>query len=362
MAQLPHRRDFLRLAAGFGCCGWNPARAAARRAVSVTGRRVRTIDVHCHAYVHDVWPLIQGRQDLPAGLADMAGGPMAITPAAMAARFETMDGQGVDTQVLSLHPGQFHYWAEPELSARIVKIQNEALAHAVKGQERLAALANLSLAHPALAVEQMEYAAGQLGLRGFIAGPQINSQQLTDPRFDPIWKKAEQLGMVIFLHPFGGILGRDPKLAGAGYLDNTAGNPMETTIALAHMIFEGFFDRYPKLRLMAAHGGGYLPSYIGRFDNCHAARADCRAMQRKPSEYLRGPQLWFDTLVYSPENLRHLAAAAGAGRLVMGSDFAFDIADRAPVDAVLEARGLSASEQRAILGGNAAALLGLPPA
>src|SRR5579872_6884587 len=141
------RRHFVEAAALCCGCGWTPLRAAARG--------IRTIDMHCHAYVHDVWPLIQGRPQLQAGLSDMAAGPMAIDTRTMDARFREMDRQGVETQVLSVHPGQFHYWAEQELSAAIVKMQNEKLAAVVARQPaRLLAFANLSMAHPALAVEQ----------------------------------------------------------------------------------------------------------------------------------------------------------------------------------------------------------------
>lgn len=346
------RRQWIELAAlGIGC-GWTPLHAA--------GRGIRTIDMHCHAYVHDVWPLIQGTPGLQPGLADMASGPMSIHPGAIEERLRAMDRQGVETQVMSLHPGQFHYWADAELSDKIVKIQNEKLAEAAaRGRGRLLALANLSMDHPELAVEQMGYAAGKLGMRGFISGGRINRDELIQPRFQPIWAKAEQLGLVIFLHPVAGIQGGDPHLAGAGYLDNTIGNPLETTIALAHLIYDGFFDRFAGVKMLAAHGGGYLASYIGRFDNCQVNRPDCRGMLRKPSDYLKGPQLWFDTLVYSPENLRHLLATVGASRLVMGSDFAFDIADREPVGTILTAPGITNSQRRAILGGNAAVLLGL---
>ena len=143
---------------------------------------------------------------------------------------------------------------------------------------------------------------------------------------------------------------------------NTIGNPLETTIALSHMIFEGFLDRLPDLRILAAHGGGYLPSYIGRSDNCNVVRADCRAMKRKPSDYLKGPQLFFDALVYTPENVRHLVATTGVSQVVVGTDFSFDVASHRPVDAVLETPGLTAADQIAILGGNAEKLLKLKPA
>jgi aminocarboxymuconate-semialdehyde decarboxylase len=149
------------------------------------------------------------------------------------------------------------------------------------------------------------------------------------------------------------------RFDGAGALGNNIGFPLDTTVALSHMIFEGFLDRFPALRIVAAHGGGFLASYIGRSDNCHGLQATCQKMKRKPSEYLRGPQLYFDSLVYSPQNVRNLVTAAGASQIVIGTDFGFPIASSTPVDTVLQTPGLTADEQIAILGGNAASLLKL---
>jgi predicted TIM-barrel fold metal-dependent hydrolase len=155
---------------------------------------------------------------------------------------------------------------------------------------------------------------------------------------------------------------RGKRFEGAGALGNNIGFPIDTTVALSHMIFEGFLDRFPDIKIIAAHGGGFLASYIGRSDNCHDLQATCQKMKRKPSDYLRGPQLHFDSLVYSPQNVRNLVTAAGASQIVIGTDFGFPIASSTPVDTVLQTAGLSAEEQAAILGGNAARLLKLPGA
>ena len=149
------------------------------------------------------------------------------------------------------------------------------------------------------------------------------------------------------------------RLDGAGALGNNIGFPLDTTIALAHLIFEGVLDRFPGVKVIGAHGGGFLASYIGRFDNCNTLQAPCQRMKRKPSEYLRGPQLYFDSLVYSPQNVRHLVTTAGASQVVIGTDFGFPIASSTPVDTILQTPGLTAAEQIAILGGNAARLLKL---
>jgi aminocarboxymuconate-semialdehyde decarboxylase len=365
------RRSFLRTTAsatGFLFCSCNLLDASAtaaqagtgRRQVTIGGQRIRTIDMHCHGYVHDVFPLIKDRPEArPRGLANMVDGPMALDGKTIDARLTEMDRQGIDVHAISLHPGQYHYWAEPEIAAQIVKIQNEKLAEICAGHpDRFVSLGGVAIQHPDLAAEQMEYGVKKLNMRGFMIGGSVNEAEVSNPQFDPFWRKAEDLGIVIFVHP-AGFAQAGKRFEGLGYLGNTVGNPLETTVALSHMIFDGFLDRFPGLKILAAHGGGYLPSYIGRSDKCHSWNENCQKMKRAPSEYLKGPQLHFDALVYSPSNIKHLVATAGASQVVIGTDFAFDVASTAPVDEILATPGLTSAEQIAILGGNAARLLKL---
>lgn len=373
------RRTFLRSAAaaggGFVFCGcalagrttlaaasFSQARGGRRRVV-IGGKPVRTVDMHCHAYVHDVWPLIKDRPEVAGSdLAERAETPMAIDGTTIAARLREMDRQGIDVHAVSLQSSQHHYWAEPDLAARIVSIQNEKLAEVCATHpDRFVALGGVSIQHPALAVEQMAHAVKTLGMRGFMIGGRVNDDEISAPKFDPFWKQAEALGIVIFVHP-SGFPQAGNRFAGHGSLRNTLGNPLETTVALSHMIFEGFLDRFPGVRILAAHGGGYLPSYIGRSDKCHSWNEECQAMRRKPSDYLKGPQLYFDSLVYSPENLRHLVSTVGASQVVIGTDFAYDMASTTPVDDILGTPDLTPEDRIAMLGGNAATLLKLDPA
>jgi aminocarboxymuconate-semialdehyde decarboxylase len=365
-----NRRTFLHSAAaagGFVFCGCpllesvsaapGAQAGAGRREVRIGGTRVRTIDMHSHAYVHEVWPLIQDRQEAGRGLRNMANGPMAMDVKSIESRLRDMDRQGIDVHAVSLHPGQYHYWAEAELARQIVRVQNERLAALCKAHpDRFVAIGGVSIQHPDLAAEQMEEGVRQLDMRGFMIGGSVNGEEISNPKLDPFWKKAETLGIVIFVHPEG-FRQAGNRFSGAGYLNNTLGNPLETAVALSHMIFEGFLDRFPGLKILAAHGGGYLPSYIGRSDKCNSWNADCQKMKRKPSEYLRGPQLHFDSLVYSPQNIRHLVTTTGASQVVIGTDYWFDVASTTPVDDVLGTPGLTPADQIAILGGNAARLL-----
>ena len=183
--------------------------------------------------------------------------------------------------------------------------------------------------------------------------------RFSDPKFHPVWAKAEELGAVLFIHP-----SSPPELAarlkGNGWLTNVIGNPLDTTIALSQLIFDGTLDRFPGLKICAAHGGGYLPSYAPRSDyGCRVNPAMCDPniiLKKKPTEYLRG--MYFDSLVFTAEGLRHLAAEVGVSQIVLGSDHPFPWQDKS-VDHVLGTSTLSDAEKVAILGGNAAKLLGI---
>src|SRR5262249_50734668 len=202
------------------------------------------------------------------------------------------------------------------------------------------------------------------GLRGAAIGGSVGGDEISDPKFHPFWAKAEQLGVVVFIHPQG--TGAPTQLGqrfkGNGYLENVIGNPLETTIALSHLIFEGTLDKFPGLKICGAHGGGFLPSYSGRSDTGCFTRPDrCPGgpwgtIKKKPSEYLK--QLYFDTMVFNADGLRHLAAVAGSGQLVVGTDFPYPWTKTA-VDHVVGTPGLTDDEKVAILGGTAARLLGI---
>jgi aminocarboxymuconate-semialdehyde decarboxylase len=238
-------------------------------------------------------------------------------------------------------------------------VQNEKLAELCASRpDRFAAFASLALQYPDLAVQQLETAVKKQGLRGAAVGASVLGEDFSDPKFHPVWAKAEELGAVLFIHPQ-----NTPELAkrlkGNGWLANTIGNPLDTTIALQHLIFEGTLDRFPGLKIIAAHGGGYLGSYAPRSDHaCFVSPQNCNPdikLRKKPTEYLN--QLYFDSLVFTAEALRHLVAQVGAGQIVLGSDHPIPWEEH-PVDHVLATATLSEQDKLAILGGNAARLLG----
>jgi aminocarboxymuconate-semialdehyde decarboxylase len=283
----------------------------------------------------------------------------AVSPAALVVsqdRIGAMDAQGIDVEALSINP--YWYKAERDLAAKVIELQNEKLAEICGAHpERFVAFATVALQYPDLAAQQLEDGVRRLGLRGASVGGSVNGEELSAAKFHPFWQKAEELGILVFLHPQGSPELAD-RLKGNGGLANTIGNPLETTIALSHLIFEGTLDRFPGLKVCAAHGGGYLPSYAGRSDaGCVTFPDRCTVpLKKKPTEYLK--QLYYDSLIFTPEALRHLAAQVGPGRLVLGTDYPYPWTTTA-VDHILATPDLSDAERAAILGETAAGLLGI---
>ncbi len=323
------RRSFLKGAgaAGIAFCGCGMldgahAQEAGRRLpVLVKDKRIKTIDVHSHCLFQDAVNL----------MGDEARGVFVPVKGAedqyiaVAERLKQMDAMAIDMEA-----------------------------------ERFAAFASLALQFPDLAVQQLDDAVKKLGLRGAQIGGSVAGEDFSNPKFHPVWAKAEELGAVLFIHPQS-----PPELAkrfqGNGWLSNTIGNPLDTTIALSHLIFEGTLDRFPGLKILAAHGGGYLGSYAARSDHaCFVAPPGaCNPeikLKKQPTEYLR--QLYFDALVFTPEALRHLVAQVGASQVMLGSDHPF-VWEQHPVDHIFATTTLSDDEKAAILGGNAARLLGV---
>ena len=327
------------------------------RPVMVNGKRMLTVDIHCHSEVSEVWPLIEGHEALGG---ENPYGPNPLTRANdVSVRLADMDATGIDMQALSISVGQYFHWADRDLAANIVQVQNEKLAEVSAAHpDRFVPLGAVALQHPDLAASQLEYAVKELGHRGVMITGSIDGVELADPRCNPFWAKAEQLDVVVFVHPRGFPQGAT-RLQGRGRLGNIIGNPLETTVALSHLIFEGTLDRYPGLKIVGAHGGGYLPSYIGRSDHCHTSNdRGCRGEeQKKPSDYLK--QIYFDSLVYRTQNLRHLIDEVGISQIVLGTDYPYGMENRNAVAHVLSVAGLTDVERDAILGGTLAKLLKL---
>ena len=365
---MTNRRNFIQTGAGalgglvFTGCGLLPTAPAhaqtKRREVVVNGRRVKTVDIHAHCAVPEALALM--------GL--KLAGPGLRTDLDMASevglRLKTMDEQGIDVEALSINPNWYQI-TDRDLAKKIIQIQNEKLAEAcAKNPDRFVAFATAALQFPDLAAQQLDEGVKKYGLRGVSIGGNVAGMEISDAKLNPFWAKAEQLGTLVFIHPQGDgapeQLGQ--RFKNNGYLSNVIGNPLETTIALSHLIFQGTLDRYPGLKICAAHGGGFLPSYAGRSDRGCPTRPDvCPGgthgpLKKAPTEYLK--QMYYDTMVFTPEGLRHLIAEVGVDRLVVGTDYPYPWTKTA-VDLILDAPGLSDADRAAMLGGTAASLLGI---
>ena len=231
-----------------------------------------------------------------------------------------------------------------------------------RAPERLNGLGLVPLQHPALMVEALEHAVWSADCSAWRSArsppprrPGAQHRGALRPRLEPFWRRAEELGALVFLHPFGCSL--DERLD-RFYLANTVSQPAENAVALSHLIFGGVLDRHPDLRVLAAHGGGYLPTSLGRSDHAWRVRPEAHGCAQPPSSYLK--KLYFDSLVHNPAELRALVAAAGPEQVLLGSDYPFDMGSDNPVAEVTEAR-LPAEDEARVLAGNAAAL-GITPA
>ena len=332
---------------------------------------IPTVDVHAHAMIPAAFELVAGepgfQQEREADLVNFGAETMKNQQAMIAEiaplltdlerRLEKMDRQRVDVQVVSPSPAHYHTWAGPELARSVTRTVNEGIAELCTARpDRLLGLGMVPVQHPDVAESELVHAVTDLGLKGVEISTTAPGLELADEEYEGFWARAEELGALVFIHPWGCTLG--PRL-NRHYLGNIVGQPVETTVALSHIIFSGLLDRRPGLKILAAHGGGYLPFYVGRSDHGWSVRPESRTPKELPSSYLR--KLYFDSLVYEPEALAHLVSRVGADRVMLGSDFPFDMGSEDPVGHVHATPGLGEAERVAICGGNAAGLLRILP-
>ena len=335
--------------AGGGSAAGGHAHAHKRWEVVIAGKRVKTVDVHAHCIVPDAAKLIDHPLEAPALMWSDVG-----------TRLAHMDRSGVDVEALSINP--FWYRVERDIVTELIRVQNETLTQFCAGHpDRFVAFATAALQYPDLAASQVEHAVKNLGFRGVGVAGSCAGEDLANPKFHPFWAKCEELGVLVFMHPLGTReLEPSGRLAGNGLLTNTIGNPLETTIALSHLIFEGTLDRFPGLKICAAHGGGFLPSYANRSDAVMTTFPDRVGTypKLKPTEYLRNGQILADTIMFTGEAVRHLVNQMGIDNVVMGTDYPFPW-NTTPVDHILSVPDLTDADKIKILGATAAKLLGI---
>ena len=343
------------------------ARGGARATVKKRGRSL-TVDIHCHYMNGDaaakVAPLNPAQHEPMAVYSNAQTrevnanqvkerGPK-LTDIAL--RLKDMDRMGIDIQALCPAPHQTYYWTEPGMGQELARAQNERLADIVaQHPERFVALGTVPLQDVSLAVAELEHGVRKLGMRGVEINPSVRGMDLTDARLslEPFFAAVQKHDVIIFMHPIGFTQGE--RLVNH-YFSNVIGNPLETTVAASHLIFDGVMERHPKLKVVLPHAGGYLAHYWARMDHAYQARSDTRGqMKRKPSSYLE--RFYFDTITFDHGMLAHLIARFGADHVLLGTDYPYDMGVERPVEFIGGVKGLSGAERAAIEGGNAARLL-----
>jgi aminocarboxymuconate-semialdehyde decarboxylase len=271
-------------------------------------------------------------------------------------RLKHLDQMGIDIQVVAPAPGQCYYTVDAKIGENAHRLANDGVAeYCSRKPDRFVGLGVVTLQEPELAVRELDYIMGTLKLKGVEILTNVDGQELSDPKFRQFFARAEELGAFIMMHPNGFTHGQ--RLTHY-YLSNVLGNPLDTALALHNLIFSGTLARFPELKLMAVHGGGYLPSYSGRIDHAWGARRDCHAdLTLPPTTYLR--QVYLDTVVFSYHQLAYLIDVFGPDRIVMGTDYPFDMAEYNPIGHVAGVEGMDDITLAQIAGGNAARVLGL---
>ena len=345
--------------------------ATAAREHGRPGRELRpssmTIDMHSHVLVPEAADLTQPHVDLTrVPLAHFATDNTKALNRKQDAdrrpnmidvdvRLADMDAAGVDMQVIMPPPPQCTYTVPLDIAVQAGRIVNKGLAEfAARRPDRFTALGTVPMQDGEAAAAELEHAMREHGLKGVQILTSVNGLELSDPQFAPFWAKAEELGAVVLIHPNGFT---EARRMTRFYFNNVIGNPLETTLALHYLIFDGVLERHPALKLIAVHGGGYLASYSGRIDHAWGARSDARgSLPQPPTTYLK--RVFFDSVVFTPHQLRNLVDVFGAGQILMGTDYPYDMAESDPVGHLASA-GLDPATFAAIAGGNARTLFGV---
>ncbi len=317
-----------------------PARIVERftTAPAEFGARVQG-EPHARRVIHDqgyVYPLFDEFHDTEAKLA-------------------SMDRKGIDLAVISPAPPMFYYWADLDVAVTAARLVNDGVADMVAASPgRLRGMATIPLQHPDAAIAEMERVVREHGFRAIEIGTSVEGAQLAEPRFRPILRRAEELDLFVFAHPY--YVGSKAGLE-SYYLTNLIGNPLDTTVMLANLMYSGALDELQKLRICLAHGGGFTPYQIGRLAHGQRVRAEARQFTTtSPKELLR--RLYFDSLVFDAQALRYLIDLVGADHVCIGTDAPFDMGDEDPGATIASVPRLTASEQEDLCCGTALRLLG----
>ena len=352
---------------------WNKYEPTAARKAGRPGRETRpkslTLDIHSHVAVPAAAAFVKPHLDLSTvPLAHFAAPETKAVNEKQEidlraritghdVRLGDLDAMGLDMQLIMPPPPQCYYTVPLDIAVKAAQILNDGLAEYVAAKpDRFVALGTVPMPDGNEAAAELERGMKKLGFKGAQILTNVAGRELSDPAFEPFWKKAEELGALIVIHPNGFT---EAKRLQRFYFNNVIGNPLETTIALHYLIFDGVLERYPNLKILAVHGGGYLGAYQGRIDHMSgAARSDGHAdLPHPPTTYLK--KIYVDNVVFTPHQLAALVDFFGVDHVVMGTDYPFDMADYDPLAHLASTPGLDASAVAAIAGGNAKRLLGL---
>lgn len=323
------------------------------------------IDIHAHFYPQQFLDLldreggefgIRINRRNPKGVViqmkDGVQGPLRPAFTDLKVRLREMNRKRVDVHALSLTRPML-YWAKGALGLRLAEAANDALAEAHQAfPDRFVGLAILPMQDTRLALRELQRASKLPGIRGVYMGTNINGRDLDDPTFTPLFQRIDELRLPVFLHPLNVMGGERLK---PYFLYNLLGFPFDTAVAAAHLIFSGILDRFPRLNINLVHAGGAFPYLVGRMNRGYKVSSHCKSIKRKPSAYLR--RFTYDTISHDPNALLYLIRLVGADRVMLGSDYCFEIGYDRPVEVVTRLASLSRRDQAKILGSNAARLL-----
>jgi len=350
---------------------WNKYGPTAARTHGKAGREVRpksvTIDIHSHVGVPQAAKFVEPHLDWATiPLAHFANAETKALSQKQEAdireraghehRLADLDAMGIDMQLIAPPPPQCYYTVPLDIAVKATQMVNDGIAEfCAKAPDRFRGFGSVPMTDANEAVKELERCVKELHFTGIEILTTIAGKELSDPAFAPFWKKAEELGVLVMLHPNGFT---DASRLARFYFNNVIGNPLETTIALHYLIFDGVLERHPKLKILAVHGGGYLGAYSGRIDHAWGARSDSHgALPQPPTGYLK--RIYVDTVVFTPNQLAELVRVFGADHVLLGTDYPYDMAEYDPLGHIAAVEGFDAATVAALAGGNTKKLLGL---
>jgi aminocarboxymuconate-semialdehyde decarboxylase len=328
--------------------------------------RVKIVDLHSHVIPRTIVDAIATRPAEFAARIDRSG-PVArvvheqgfaypLFPEFVEtdAKLESMDRRGVDIAAISAAPTMYYYWADAKTAAAAARLINDGIADMVAARPaRLRGMATLPLQDPEASIAELERVVKHHGFRAVEIGTSVEGAQIADPRYRTLLRRSEELGVFLFAHPYylGDKCGLEPY-----YLTNLVGNPLDTVMMAAHLMFSGALDELKELRILLAHGGGFMPYQAGRLARGHAVRPECKVHTRtSPLELVR--RFHYDTITHHPQALRFLIDLAGADRIAIGTDAPFDMGLDHPLDLLDSVPRLTAEERDEVCSGTALKLL-----